>query len=358
MSPSSRRRGNMNLRTAGRAFWIGLAVSLAVHAFFLTKGRFPQALPIASPPLEARLEPESFDAVEPPAPEPASEPPTSARPAPQSQPASSTAQTQPASSAAQPLPDIPLLPPAPAPQPQPAPALSQAESPPPSAQPYALLTQAAERIRNLPARIEIVYELKGMLSGRQTHIWQRTGQHYTLDAVAEATGIASLFIGGQLIQKSSGRIGSLGLMPDRYEMRRPSGKKEILEFNHTDNLIESSRVDAKHGTRTHQLPLLPGAQDPLSSIYQLAMAARDGKGGLIVAASSKKVKGYPYRMLGAEILRTPLGELETLHVARAGDSSDTHLWLAPEKNSLPVRVSYVDEEGTEWILEAISIKMD
>jgi hypothetical protein len=45
-------------------------------------------------------------------------------------------------------------------------------------------------------------------------------------------------------------------------------------------------------------------------------------------------------------------------VTRAGDSekSGTHLWLAPEKYSLPVRVSYIDEDGTQWVLEAVSIK--
>lgn len=356
MSPSSRRRGNMNLRTAGRAFWIGLAVSLAVHAFFLTKGRFPQALPIASPPLEARLEPESFDAVKPHAAEPASEPPPPAQPAPQLQPASPATQPQPASSVAQPLPDIPLLPPppdTPAPQPQSAPPLSQIEPPPPSAQPYALLTQAAERIRNLPARIEIVYELKGMLSGRQTHVWQLDGQRYTLESEGEVTGLAGLFVRGKMIQKSRGRISSLGLMPEQYEMQRLSGKKETLRFNYDANLIESN-----YGKRALELPLLTGAQDPLSSIYQLAMAARGDRDGFIVAASAKRVRGYPYRTLGTETLRTALGEMKALRVTRAGESEkgSVHLWLAPERYFLPVKVNYVDEDGTEWVLEAVSIQ--
>lgn len=220
------------------------------------------------------------------------------------------------------------------------------------------MTQAAERIRNLPAQVEIVYELKGMLSGRQIHTWQRTGDRYNLEAVAQATGLASLFIGGKLIQKSSGRIGSLGLMPDRYEILRPSGKNETLEFHYDDNLIEASRSDAKRGTRTQQLPMLPGTQDPLSSIYQLAMAARDDKDGFIVAASTKRVKGYPYRTLNTETLRTVLSEMKTLHVTRVGESEkgSVHLWLAPERHFLPVKVSYVDEDGTEWVLEAVSIQ--
>lgn len=197
-----------------------------------------------------------------------------------------------------------------------------------------------------------------MLSGRQTHRWQMSGERYTLEAVAEATGLASLFIGGRLIQQSSGRIGELGLMPERYEMRRPNGKTEVIEFDYRDNLIRTTRSDPKRGARSLELPLLPGAQDPLTAIYQLAMAARDGKDGLIVAAGAKRVQGYPYRMLGTETLQTPLGETKTLHVLRAGESGrgDTHLWLAVDHHSLPVKMTYVDDDGTEWVSVATSIK--
>ncbi len=352
----------MNLRTAGRAFWIGLAVSLALHAFFLAKGKFPQAKLDTSPPLEARLADEAAEALPPLAPEPVepSPPPLAKTPVPEPAPAPVPESAEPARPDAEPH-AAPLALPqeaAPMPQAEPLLPLSGAEPPPPSAQPHARLVDAAEHIRSLPARIEIVYELKGMLSGRQTHVFQRSGQRYTLEAVAEATGLAGLFVSGQLVQKSSGRIGELGLMPERYEIQRPSGKNETLAFDYAGNVVESRRTDARRGTRTLELPLLTGVQDPLSSIYQLAMAAQDGKDGLIVAASAKKVQGYPYRMLGAETVNTPLGEMMAFHVTRAGDagSSDTHLWLAPERHALPVRIRYVDEDGTEWVLEAVSIK--
>jgi hypothetical protein len=348
----------MTLKTVGRAFWFGLAVSLTLHAFFLVKGRFEMPRFEEPPPLEAHLEPEAFKAV----PEPRADAPGAAGAPIETPPESQPRQPAP------PLPvsQVPVVPSAPAiaepspapPPPEPVLPLSTAKAPPQSAQPHALLTQAADKLRQLPARIEIVFELKGMVSGRQTHLWQRSGQRYSLETEGEVTGLASLFVSGKLTQQSRGRIGDLGLMPEEYEMQRFSGKRETLSFNYEANAIESSRTDAKRGTRTLELPLITGAQDPLSSIYQLAMAAQDGQDGLIVAASSKKVKGYPYRMLGAETQRTPLGEMRTLHVVRAGDTekSATHMWLAPAQHSLPVKVTYVDEDGTEWVLEAVSIK--
>lgn len=356
MSGLSQRRGVMSLRTAGRAFWIGLGVSLALHAFFLFEGRFPQAFLTDSPPLQARLE--DFEAVAP-RPQRESQPaPPAAAPAPP-RPAPAPVAAAPAVAAASAEPVPPSLP-APAAQPaaEAALPLSEAAPPSPAAQPYALLTQAAESIRKLPEHIEIVYALKGVLSGQQTHTWRQSGERYTLVAVAEATGLASIFMGGQLVQKSSGRIGALGLMPEHYEIQRPTGRNESLDFDYAGNVIESTRTAPRRETRRRQLPLLPGAQDPLSSIYQLAMAARDGTDGLLVAASSKKVQGYPYRMLGTEVLHTPLGEIKTLHISRMGESgkADTQLWLAQNHHALPVKISYVDEDGMEWVLEALSIR--
>lgn len=351
MNPPTERRGVMSLRTVGRAFWIGLAISLALHVLFLAEGTFPRAWMDSAPELEARLEPLELESL--PQPQPEGTDKAAAAPAGHEAPPQPALQPVPPPAAETPPPEAAAIPPAETPQPPPA---AETEPAAPSAQPHAILAQAAQRIRSLPAHVEIVYELKGVLSGRQTHVWEQSGQRYSLEAVAQATGLTSLFVSARITQRSSGRIGQLGLMPEHYEIERGPGRKESLEFDYAGNAIESIRTDSRRGTRTLSMPLLTGAQDPLSSIYQLAMAAQSSNDGLIVAAGSKRVKGYPYRMLGTETLRTPLGEMKTLHVARAGEPSDTHLWLAPEKYSLPVRVSYTDEDGTQWVLEAVSIK--
>lgn len=341
MNAPGKRRNFLSLRTAGRAFWFGLAASLVLHVFLLAKGRFEMPRWEEPAAIEARLAPEEPKPLAPPA-SPRQAPPQPAAPqttAPK--PAMTPDITAPATPET-----IPILP------------LSAANSSVDTGQPYATLTQAAESIRQLPAHMEIAYELRGMLSGRQTHVWHIDGERYTLVAEGQVTGLVGMFMRGKLIQKSRGRIGTLGLMPEYYEMQHLGGKRETLRFDYQGNVVESTRIDSRRNARTLELPLITSVQDPLSSIYQLAMAARDGKDGLIVVASSKKVQGYPYRMLGTEVLRTPLGEIDTLHVIRAGDTEKggTHLWLSPAHHALPVKVAYVDENGTEWILEAISIK--
>lgn len=347
----------MTLRTLGRGFWIGIAASLLLHALLFSTGRFQLPHWSDETVLETRLEPVEFKAVTLPEPKIISEArPSPPRHNPDPTPSQAAAPiVDPAPATVQP----PVAHVEPATAPQAALPLPEDAAPPASARPHGALTQSARNLKTLPSRIEIVFELNGMLSGRQTHQWRRDGQRYSLETEGEVTGLASLFVRGKLTQISQGQIGNIGLMPEYYEMQRLSGKKESLRFDYDSNLIEASRLDAK-GKRALELPLLSGAQDPLSSIYQLAMAAQGDGDGLIVAAGAKRIKGYAYHVRGTEKLETALGTLNALHVTRAGDSghSSMHLWLSPEHHYLPVKVTYIDEDGTEWILEAIRIKAE
>jgi hypothetical protein len=345
--PATKRTGVLSLRTLGRGFWLGISASLALHVLLLATGRFQMPRWEDEVVLEARIEPVEFKAVRLPKPEVVAEAaPTPPPPSPSPAQAPSSAMAPSVTTVPAPAPvssEIapPLQPQPPVPQPPPA------SNPPPAA-----TTQAAQSLKSLPRQIEIVFELNGMLSGRQTHRWQREGSRYKLETEGEVTGLAGLFVRGKLTQASQGRIGDTGLMPERYDMQRISGKKETLRFDYEAGIIE-----ANNGKKTVELPLLTGAQDPLSSIYQLAMAAQDDGEGLIVAAGTKRIKGYPYRVLGMESLDTALGNLKALHVTRSGDSGTggVHLWLSPVHHYLPVRVSYIDDEGTEWVLVATRV---
>lgn len=365
MNRTPPRSGVMTLRTLGRGFWIGLVGSIGLHAALLSTGTFTVPKLAGPRMIEARLETVELEADSPSIPEVVAK--AAKPPAPPSQPPATAPETEPVppeEETSQPTvaETITETPPPPASDNEAAaaPPLPDIEPPPPGSRPHAILSQAANNLKELPRHIELVYQLKGMVSGRQTQNWRREDQRYTIESISEATGLAAIFLSGKMVQKSSGHIGPLGLVPERYDMQRLSGKKESLLFRYGDNVIEASRIDSRKGKRTAELPLLTGAQDPLSSIFQLAMLARENGEGVIVAAGAKRVKGYPYRTLGAETIQTPLGQLQTLHVTRAGDSDKgaVHLWLAIEHRNLPVRITYTDDDGTEWMLETVSINVE
>lgn len=361
MNGSARRKGVKHPGMPGRGFWIGLAASIALHAALLSTGTLPFPESGRSHIIEARL------AHEPrlPLPDASGVARKAAKPSHESAQSPAQPATQPE---AEPEPEAALQTPAE----MAAPAAPQAgeklpsqlpfhsmELPPPAQIPHAALSGTADNLHQLPGRIRISFVLHGLINGRQTHIWHRENQSYSLETLSEAAGIAGIFLSGKMTQKSSGRIGELGLIPERYEMLRLNGKREILVFNYPASTIEVSRIDPKKGKRTTELPLMTGTQDPLSSIYQLAMLAQTGNDGLIITAGTKRVKGYPYRIVGAEILQTAMGEMKTLHVTRADDSGNggVHLWLSSEKHFMPVKISYFDD-GKEWILQAVEISLE
>lgn len=370
MKDSARRKWVKDPGIPGRGIWMGLAASIALHAALLSTVTSPIQESGQPHVLEARLEvqeprpplPDVSDVAEEaakqshePAQSPAqttTKPETEPEPdaAPQDQ---SSAENTPAEMA------VPAAPQAEEKLPAQLP-LSSLEHPPQAQRPHAALSSAANNLQQLPRKIRISFVLQGLINGKQTHIWQRESQSYTLETLSEATGIAGIFLSGKMTQKSSGRISELGLIPERYEMLRLNGKQEILVFNYPASMIEVSRIDPKKGKRTSELPLMMGTQDPLSSIYQLAMLAQSGNDGLIVTAGTKRVKGYPYRIVGLESLKTALGEMKTLHVTRADDSSTggVHLWLSREKHFMPVKISYFDDDGKEWILQAVEISLE
>ena len=348
----------MTLRTLGRGFWLGILASLLLHGVLLSNGGFRLPVWQDAPVLEARLESAEFKSVPLPTTEILAEP-AAVKPTPV---AETTAPTAPEPVVPPTSPGAP--PPASTPLVAVKPNTIEAPPPPPPIAPpadaQATLTESARNLKSLPAQLEIEFELNGMVSGRQSHRWQRSGARYTLETEGEVTGLASLFVRGKLTQTSQGKIGALGLMPESYETRHLTGKQENLKFDYDNNQIESTRIDNKHGKRTQVLPLLTGAQDPLSAIYQLAMVAQDDKDGLIVAAGAKRVKGYAYRVLGSEKLETSLGAVTALHVTRTGEGGnrDMHLWLSSTHHYLPIKISYVDDDGKEWVLQATRIRAE
>jgi hypothetical protein len=58
---------------------------------------------------------------------------------------------------------------------------------------------------------------------------------------------------------------------------------------------------------------------------------------------------YDYAVAGSEVLKTPIGDLQTLHLVKQrtpDDSRQTEVWLDQKRNFVPVRVLVVEKDGT------------
>lgn len=326
-------------RTAHRFAW-ALGLSALLHLILTVGPTIPVPVYRPTPVLEASLAP-----LPPPSP-PSAKP----RPPPHRHPSSSARRPSRPAPVAPPHPSAPMAPPAP-----PAPVEVEETPPPPKPSPA-----EAEQLPEipLPERADIRYEIykgrDGFPVGRATHTWKRSGTHYTITHVAEASGIVSLFYSGRHVQISSGEITPQGLRPDSYWVERgqSADKTDAARFD-----WDAMRLTLVSAGNSRMVELAPGTQDLLSLSYQLAFSPHLEGGTRIHVTNGRKLESYGYRAAGEDVLETPAGQIKALHIEkvhRQGEEN-TEIWLATEYHYIPVKIRQTDKQGDVFEETAVAI---
>ena len=180
-----------------------------------------------------------------------------------------------------------------------------------------------------PQRVEISYELArdGSALAEVNQRLEHDGRTYRLSEIWSGKGILSLR--GEAKRLSQGAVAADGLRPQKFEDKRPGRDARQVEFDPA----------AKTPTLLRQ--------DQLSFIWSLAFAPpRD-----VVTASvadGKGVASYTYQAAGSERIKTPAGEFNALKlVKRKANPQDkaTEIWLAIDRQYIPVRILVIDKDG-------------
>lgn len=225
-------------------------------------------------------------------------------------------------------------------------------TPPPSPAPATPEPAAAEpalppALRNLPERLNLRYAVRagdgGFNLGQAIYSWQQRDGHYSLVSIAQATGLASLFVSGKLVQTSEGAITAHGLQPDQYWLSRSERRQDTARFDWGSGRL----VQGNNGV---ELPA--GSQDVLSFPFHLAMTV----GSLttewtLAVTNGRKLREYQFRNLGQERLVQGEAEIDTLHLqgSRSGEGT-LDVWLAPSRHWLPLRIRTLDQKGKVMVL--------
>lgn len=311
----------------GRPFIWAIAFSLAVHISLLLGPRIDLPSWSAPPPLTVEIQ----TPPPPPAPPPKSlarhiRPAAKLHPLPQATPAVIAAPSP-----------APIAPP----QPEPAPPVPAVPAPAP-------LAAAINDRPAFPSQFELVYTVyrgdQGMSVGKTTHKWRTVNNQYLLTSSTEATGLFSLFFGGQYILTSRGELSADGLKPVSFWIQRgqSGARTEFAEFDWEAKSLQFGKSDERRN-----VALNAGTQDQLSVFYQLALTAPHSGRFRLALTTGRKFNQYDYQVIGEEIIETPLGPLKTQHLARvmqeSGGSAD--IWLAVDHHYLPVRFKLAAQKG-------------
>jgi hypothetical protein len=96
-------------------------------------------------------------------------------------------------------------------------------------------------------------------------------------------------------------------------------------------------------------PLPPNAQDRLSFLFALSLVPGKTESVSYSIADGKGLSRHTYKVIGRERLKTPVGEFNTVKVARQSDGRESaELWLAAERGYVPVRLLVVEKDGTRY----------
>jgi len=197
-----------------------------------------------------------------------------------------------------------------------------------------------------PAQTRLVYDITGLVKGR--NVFAEGLFEWTVkDGRYDASLAVRMLLLGTRTQTSAGRIGPQGLLPDRFGERQRDEAATHFDYEGQRVRFSRNRPDA---------PLLPGTQDRLSVILQLAaqlqaQPMQSGQSITVPVASSRAVDVWVWSVGELQTVDLPQGPSVARHLTRpALDERDNtiELWMAPSLQHLPVRIRITQNNG-DWL---------
>lgn len=198
-------------------------------------------------------------------------------------------------------------------------------------------------------RFAVYRGTQGMEVGRAWHEWEfNPDGSYRLRISTETTGLAALFKPIRIDMESRGKFVVGGLQPEHFiTLRNGAETNENADFDWNARQLTLSRDGKRY-------ELSDGAQDLVSFHYQLVFVPQLIDGATVGVANGKKFERYHFESLGEETLETPAGSFRTLHVQVKTDST-TELWLALERQLLPIKIRHTDRKGESFEQIAVDL---
>jgi len=181
------------------------------------------------------------------------------------------------------------------------------------------------RAAPIPPHIEIKYRVSmgSMKIGEGLDVFEHDTKSYTVVSESKTVGLAAILYQLNLRREAKGRITREGLRPRSFVESRNGKTTRSALFDWEANEIELS--DGSEAKQT--VPLPPNTWDATSFAWNFAFFQPANKDLNINLTDGRRVTSYRY------------------------------VWLATERNYLPVRIRYTEKDGTAFdsVVEAINV---
>tara|TARA_R110002073_G_scaffold3986_7_gene26755 strand:+ start:54345 stop:55076 length:732 start_codon:yes stop_codon:yes gene_type:complete len=209
--------------------------------------------------------------------------------------------------------------------------------------------------KEIPRFFEVNYTLysNDMKVGlMERRFFQKDDGKYAFSSESKTTGFIALFKKVHVLEVSNWDLIESNFIPLHYTYNRTKGKKKRdvdINFN-----WQTKRIVNRVNDSTWHMQTQPGVLDKL--LYQLTIMS-DLKSGNVpksyFIADGGKIKEYRFEYITDEIIKTPLGEFNTIKLARhkLNSKQETYLWCAYDLDFLPIKV--INHEKDDRISTAI-----
>ena len=196
----------------------------------------------------------------------------------------------------------------------------------------------------LPPSATLRYQVRrGFLRGTGEIRWQPSEAGYKLVLEARIAGLTLL------VQTSEGAIDANGLAPRRFLDQRARRPPQAANFRRDVDRITFSGPGV-------EWPLLPGTQDRLSWMIQLAgiaaaepgLLVEGGRISMVVVGARGEASVWTMRCDGPEDVETAWGTVHAVKLVRQGHSlydTNAEIWLDPARDFLPAHATLRNSAG-------------
>lgn len=209
----------------------------------------------------------------------------------------------------------------------------------------ALLAACACAAAAPPARVSLVFDLArdGQSIAEVVETLEHAGGRYSIVSEARGRGPLAALPLGTFRRESRGEVGAEGLRPTDFRDQR-GGRIAAATIDWAAGTIVT---DSRGRSELH--PLAGGVQDRLSQLYTFGFAGAPAGEFEMRVTDGRGVSDQRYVVVRREPVEVRAGRFDALRLERVhepGDARETVVWLAVERDYLPVRVLLVERDGT------------
>lgn len=202
---------------------------------------------------------------------------------------------------------------------------------------------------DIPPSNQLEYNIKSRQKGISLD-GSAVMQWMVADGKFTATNSVRAMLFGKILEaQTEGSIEAYGLAPASFTEKRLRKDASTTTFDRSAKLIRFTGSEQTY-------PIKGGEQDQNSVVWQLVSVARaarakfkPGSEWKFFVAGQRDAEQWTFKVVEKQKIRTPLGEMDTLHVMRkpaaGADDQQLDIWLAPGREWYPVRLRFTETNG-------------